>query len=727
MADQPRIKSNTFFQKQNHLKLKKEEKNKSVIFDAAVQRAAGLGLTISAAGGVSYTALYAANGIAPQLVADFASGFYAQDGAASDFETLFAATTEATSNGTMVDSDGVLKWRPHNLVLNSATPATQSITVVSGAEYTVECTGVSIALSGAGTGTVTAGNPVTITASTTTLTLTVTGSTGTMWAYRSDLGGMVDNPATGDSYVPTTTAARYLPRLGHHIYTYDTTTIKTRLAPTIFVDSVSGSDSNSGDLPSQAFETLAAATAAYTTGDVIGLKRGGVWRESLSLGDGAQITAYGNRNVALPKIDCADVAANADFSLTSGQTNTYELSWTHELGEFAKNKIRVWEDGQRLKWVASIADCEAEAGTFFVDNSALTNPQTVYVHPNGSTNPTSDGKTYEIARRGVAVTVGANSDVREIHTTRNGSHNGSLVSGLYSYLEGCLATDGILHNMWLGVGGTAKYCVAYGAEPNWRNLGGTFFVSYWGVSLDATTRYENCYAVSDVTFFDGMEGFYEHANGDPYTHTGLEFINCYYKGWNTAAANGDAENLVINGFFAEYDSSHNTDNSTFANFKTGSSGTINNVTVLNGGRVFQTVRDAKITNARIHIRPFGTAGGIFWGAGADIQNSSFAFDPAAAANRNMFLWSTASVPAVFKNNIVQDFRESVVNSTTGNIVESDFNTYWTADAAGNYWLFDTTAVSFAAWKAATGQDANSTYDFSQASTILRMRATMTGR
>jgi LysM repeat protein len=216
MADQPRIKSNTFFQKQNHLKLKKEEKNKSVIFDAAVQRAAGLGLTISAAGGVSYTALYAANGFDPQLVADFASGFYAQDGAASDFETLFAATTEATSNGTMVDSDGVLKWRPHNLVLNSATPATQSITVVSGAEYTVECTGVSIALSGAGTGTVTAGNPVTITASTTTLTLTVTGSTGTMWAYRSDLGGMVDNPATGDSYVPTTTAARYLPRLGHH-------------------------------------------------------------------------------------------------------------------------------------------------------------------------------------------------------------------------------------------------------------------------------------------------------------------------------------------------------------------------------------------------------------------------------------------------------------------------------------------------------------------------------
>ena len=36
--------------------------------------------------------------------------------------------------------------------------------------------------------------------------------------YRSDLGGMVDNPDRGDSYVPTTSAAVYLPRRGHHIY-----------------------------------------------------------------------------------------------------------------------------------------------------------------------------------------------------------------------------------------------------------------------------------------------------------------------------------------------------------------------------------------------------------------------------------------------------------------------------------------------------------------------------
>ena len=36
--------------------------------------------------------------------------------------------------------------------------------------------------------------------------------------FRSDLGGMVDNPDRGDSYVPTTSAAVFLPRVGHHVF-----------------------------------------------------------------------------------------------------------------------------------------------------------------------------------------------------------------------------------------------------------------------------------------------------------------------------------------------------------------------------------------------------------------------------------------------------------------------------------------------------------------------------
>jgi hypothetical protein len=52
--------------------------------------------------------------------------------------------------------------------------------------------------------------------------LLVVGSGGIyFWGahlYRSDLGGMVNNPDRGDSYVPTSSAALYLPRRGHHVY-----------------------------------------------------------------------------------------------------------------------------------------------------------------------------------------------------------------------------------------------------------------------------------------------------------------------------------------------------------------------------------------------------------------------------------------------------------------------------------------------------------------------------
>jgi|DEB0MinimDraft_10_1074344.scaffolds.fasta_scaffold17665_3 hypothetical protein len=164
---------------------------------------------------------YKVAGFRPALVADMSKDYY-RNVSRQTFNNIF--TTSRLGNATMTDSDGLVKWAPHNLALNSATPATQSITVVSGADYTVECTGSgSITLSGAGTGTVTEGSPVEVTASTTSLTLTVVGSVDLMWCYRSDLGGMAPVPvdarvAGSTTYVPTTSTAKYLPRRHNHVY-----------------------------------------------------------------------------------------------------------------------------------------------------------------------------------------------------------------------------------------------------------------------------------------------------------------------------------------------------------------------------------------------------------------------------------------------------------------------------------------------------------------------------
>lgn len=97
-------------------------------------------------------------------------------------------------------SDGVFRYQAHNLYLNSASPANQSITVVNGATYAITITGsVSTTLSGAATGTITAGT-TNITASTTTLTFGSTSGSGTVHVRRTP---------SDSTYLATTSTARY--------------------------------------------------------------------------------------------------------------------------------------------------------------------------------------------------------------------------------------------------------------------------------------------------------------------------------------------------------------------------------------------------------------------------------------------------------------------------------------------------------------------------------------
>ena len=255
--------------------------------------------------------VYAVNDFDPSLVFDFEQNYYRTGGTDSTLSS--SVTHAATSNATMTDSDGNIKWRPHNLVKYSEqfdNAAWQQTEVVVSANTTTAPDGtltadlingdgsnfkfrtissvsvsagavtVSVFLKyadhryvtiGSGTafwGTLigstfdllngTVSDAGTATASSmvdvgngwfkAAITLTTTAnpyifikgtSTGTfsagttsaatttgfyIWGahlYRSDLGGMANNPAqpTGlETYVPTSGSAVYLPRVGHHIY-----------------------------------------------------------------------------------------------------------------------------------------------------------------------------------------------------------------------------------------------------------------------------------------------------------------------------------------------------------------------------------------------------------------------------------------------------------------------------------------------------------------------------
>ena len=245
---------------------------------------------------------YGVNTFSPEFVLDFAKEYYRTDNTETTFDS--AITHAATTNAAMVDSDGLLKWRPHNLLKYSedftngawlralanitASPndplsgfstlsrftttsvsnpylLQSGVTVVSGVDYTFEMivkyvdtqwvrfqnqeaetvwfdllNGV-VGTQTNATGTIEAlsdgfyrvaiefdaNDTSTYLLFTTSQTdgggLEAIGSVDVQaaTAYRSDLGGMVNNPdqpAGLETYVPTTTAARYLPRRGHHVY-----------------------------------------------------------------------------------------------------------------------------------------------------------------------------------------------------------------------------------------------------------------------------------------------------------------------------------------------------------------------------------------------------------------------------------------------------------------------------------------------------------------------------
>lgn len=108
-------------------------------------------------------------------------------------------TYTSPSNKFLRKSNGYFAYAPHNLYINSATPANQSITVNSGATYAVTITGsVSITASDAATGTWTAGTN-TFTAATGTLTLGSTSGSGTVHVYRTP--AITDYIETGASPV----------------------------------------------------------------------------------------------------------------------------------------------------------------------------------------------------------------------------------------------------------------------------------------------------------------------------------------------------------------------------------------------------------------------------------------------------------------------------------------------------------------------------------------------
>jgi len=222
----------------------------------------------------------------------------------------------------------------------------------------------------------------------------------------------------------------------------------------IYVDSIGGNDGNSGRSQHTAFQSLAATESAALligNGVKIGLKRDSFWREMLNLASVTHVTlsSYGSSG-KLPIITGSEIVSSGWQSSTDrgdAHSNVYSLSdWPHS---GLTDEISVLEDMNRLTDVHStLTVVNNTPGTYFTLPHNPTRLGIVYIHPSDSTNPNSNGKSYEVATRDKSVDLGDYAIVDGIETRLNSRNNGSFEIDRYGSVRRLLASFGTKHNAY---------------------------------------------------------------------------------------------------------------------------------------------------------------------------------------------------------------------------------------------------------------------------------------
>lgn len=241
----------------------------------------------------------------------------------------------------------------------------------------------------------------------------------------------------------------------------------------------------------------------------IGLRGGSVWREQLSVLDNyVTVAAYGGG--AKPLLDASDAISSGAWSLSAGMTFTYQASVTFAaLAGF----VRMWETGVGLTLATSLLNCEATAGTYYyasAPNAIAALAQTLYVHPTGSGNPSTNGKVYEFNSRAYGIVADGvtytNCIFSGLWTRRNGANNGSVEMGQYGTLQNHLAEDGFKHCVYVSGG-----CKLFGVEAHNIYYAGqnSNLIILFGTATGQGLTMANCWAHND-TYVANTVGIFNH-------------------------------------------------------------------------------------------------------------------------------------------------------------------------------------------------------------------------
>ncbi|HEX8385478.1 MAG TPA: hypothetical protein VF576_04800, partial [Rubricoccaceae bacterium] len=217
----------------------------------------------------------------------------------------------------------------------------------------------------------------------------------------------------------------------------------------VYADSAAAPGSGTASSP---YASLADAGGALSDDDALALAAGSSWREGLDLAALSDVSVVSYGSGPLPVVDGSDVVAPGAFAASAhgdAAGVVYETAWTRGPGPLrGQDTPLLWEDDARLVQVASVALCAATPGTYHAAT-----PQgatsTLYVHPFGSTNPTSDGKTYEVTTRIAAVDAldAPGVTAEGLHLRRGWGHYGPFSGGTGATLRRSVVEGGGIHHV----------------------------------------------------------------------------------------------------------------------------------------------------------------------------------------------------------------------------------------------------------------------------------------
>jgi len=274
-----------------------------------------------------------------------------------------------------------------------------------------------------------------------------------------------------------------------------------------YVDSVAGSNSNTGTLEAKPLKdltslpTLAAGTTVY-------LKAGSLWRQSLApTNDNTRIIAYGAG--AAPIIDGSDAVTASEWAPTSGQAGVYEITRTALSTPSGQHASVFTSTGLAGVRAASLAACQSTPGSFFdaFTTGNAGDSYKIHLHPAGSTDPRLNGVQYFVNAARLYCVSAPNATVVGVSTRRQLHHDGSLRLTGVSSATSVVASEGQIHDIYWEGG------LVENAQANNAEAGYSFVLNYQGTGTVGELKN------SSATHATGASGpgFFIHGNSSSRT------------------------------------------------------------------------------------------------------------------------------------------------------------------------------------------------------------------